>query len=477
MPWMAKPYFYSSDIRGLHRAKLSPFQKKFYAKLYRLRIVEQKRFVVGGAKYTEDLKRFHRLQDEYLLLVNNDIKSVVDLVDFIGEQEEKIQQIEDRQHEIYRESSSRKRSIKNEEQYREYQIWHVEVQEELDELKQEKREIKRQIQLADDIIKEDLYTVYYAVSGNEEIVADRDVEIPGMEENTEVETGAAAVVKPDANVEVMNLNNNQNEIGRQKEQTDSARKQQTGLEGIRIPEVHNSSCPGYITDALYRVENLDRYDDRLQVTTNLIEAYYLLMEFVAKHTSDKFCLINNISTSIRGIISREVIGNILVHRDYSSAYPAKVIIEKDWLRTENWCIPRRHGNIMSDEFTPYPKNPLIQQFFANIGRTDTIGSGVRNLYKYTPMYSDGGKPELIEDDVFRINIPLDRIAADEATEQKTLSEREQKIYNMICENLHLSVEQVMAELDISRSTVFRDYAKIKKVTGAVYDKKTSTWTL
>ena len=90
----------------------------------------------------------------------------MDLVDFIGEQEEKIQQIEDRQKEIYRESSSRKRNIKNEEQYREYQIWHVEVQEKLDELKQEKRGIKRKIQLADDIIKEDLYTAYYAVSGN-----------------------------------------------------------------------------------------------------------------------------------------------------------------------------------------------------------------------------------------------------------------------------------------------------------------------
>ena len=241
MPWMTKPYFYSSDIRGLHRTKLSPYQKRFYAKLYRLRIVEQKRFIVGGAKYTEDLKRFHQLQDEYLLLVNNDIKSVVELVDFISEQEEKIQQIEDRQKEIYRESSSRKRSIKNEEQYREYQIWHMEVQEELDELKQEKRNVKRQIQLADDIVKEDLYTAYYAVTGKEEIVADRDVEIPGMEENTEVEKVAAAVVKLDANVEVMNPNNNQNEIGRQKEQTDSARKQQTGLEGIGIPEVHNSS--------------------------------------------------------------------------------------------------------------------------------------------------------------------------------------------------------------------------------------------
>ena len=241
MPWMAKPYFYSSDIRRLHRAKLSPYQKKFYAKLYRLRVVEQKRFVVGGAKYAEDLKRFHQLQDEYLLLVNNDIKSIVELVDFISEKEDRIQQIEDRQKEIYRESSSRKRSIKNEEQYREYQIWHMEVQEELDELKQEKRNVKRQIQLADDIIKEDLYTAYYAVSGNEEIVADRDVEIPGMEENTEVEKVAAAVVKPDANVEVMNLNNNQNEIGRQKEQADSARKQQTDLEGIGTPEIHNSS--------------------------------------------------------------------------------------------------------------------------------------------------------------------------------------------------------------------------------------------
>ena len=208
MPWMAKPYFYSSDIMGLHRVKLSPYQKKFYAKLYRLRIVEQKRFEVGGAKYTEDLKRFHQLQDEYLLLVNNDIKSVVELVDFISEQKEKIQQIEDRQKEIYRESSSRKRNIKNEEQYREYQIWHVGVQKELDKLKQEKRGIKKQLQLADGIVKEDLYTAYYAVSGKEEIVADRDVDIPGMEKEAVSEKDVA--VEPETNVEVVNPDNNQN---------------------------------------------------------------------------------------------------------------------------------------------------------------------------------------------------------------------------------------------------------------------------
>ena len=261
MPWMSKPYFYSSDIRGLHRAKLSPYQKRFYSKLYRLRIVEQKRFIVGGAKYTEDLKRFHRLQDEYLLLVNNDIKSVVDLVDFISEQEEKIQQIEDRQHEIYRESSSRKRNIKTEAQYRKYQIWHVEVQEKLDELKQEKRKIKRQLQLADDIIKEDLYTAYYAVSGKEEIVADRDVEIPGMEEDMLVERTAGAVVESERNVVVMNQPaNSHNDGNGQEEQINVAGKQQIDLERTEMSKVHNLSD-----------ENVTRMDESITDVTGKSE--------------------------------------------------------------------------------------------------------------------------------------------------------------------------------------------------------------
>ena len=115
----------------------------------------------------------------------------------------------------------------------------MEVQEELDELKQEKKDIKRQIQLADGIIKEDLYTAYYAVSGKEEIVADRDVEIPGMEKEAVVEKDVT--VEPETNVEVVNPDNNQNEIGRQKEQADSVRKQRTDLDGIGKQEIHNSS--------------------------------------------------------------------------------------------------------------------------------------------------------------------------------------------------------------------------------------------
>lgn len=239
MPWMSKPHFYSSDIRGLHKAKLSPYQKRFYAKLYRLRIVEQKRFVVGGAKYTEDLKRFHQLQDEYLLLLNNDIRDVVGLIDFRSEQKDKIQRIDDRQQEIYRENSSRKRKIKTDEQYREYQLWHVGVQEELDELKQEKREVKKQLQLVEDIMKEDLYTAYYAVSEDEEIIGDKEIEIPGMEDNAVSEE--VVVVEPNSNDLLMSRNNSQNDKFGHEKQADGIKKQQSILYDDGMSEVDNLS--------------------------------------------------------------------------------------------------------------------------------------------------------------------------------------------------------------------------------------------
>ncbi|MDR0877331.1 MAG: putative DNA binding domain-containing protein, partial [Treponema sp.] len=101
-------------------------------------------------------------------------------------------------------------------------------------------------------------------------------------------------------------------------------------------EVIRSCVPGYITDAILRRENLDRYDDRLMVETNLIDSFELLMEFVAKHTLDRFFLVDNKNVSVRSWIAREIISNSLVHREYASVFPAKIIIEQDRIYAENW---------------------------------------------------------------------------------------------------------------------------------------------
>ena len=182
MPWMVHPHFYSKNIRYLKRTNLSEFQKKYYAKMYRLRMVEQNRFKVNAVKYAEDLKRFHQLQDEYLMLVDNNIRDFSDLLDYRSEQEKKMKEIDDRQHVFYRLSSSKKRAIKTEEQYRDYQLWHMDMQKELDVLKQQKKDAKKQIGLVDMAIKENLYTAYHDVPEMGELIYKEELVIPQMGE-------------------------------------------------------------------------------------------------------------------------------------------------------------------------------------------------------------------------------------------------------------------------------------------------------
>ncbi|MDR0672035.1 MAG: DeoR family transcriptional regulator, partial [Oscillospiraceae bacterium] len=176
-------------------------------------------------------------------------------------------------------------------------------------------------------------------------------------------------------------------------------------------DVIRSVVPGYVTDCIVRRDNLDRYDDRLRVSCNLIEAFNKIIEFISKHTLDRFYLEGALSVSPRSKIARELVSNLLSHREFTSTVPAKVIIECDRIVTENWCLPRRSGKLDPAAFTPQPKNPLIANFFVNINYADTLGSGVRNLYKYTKIYTNGGEPELIEGDVFRTIVPLSLMRA------------------------------------------------------------------
>ena len=166
-----------------------------------------------------------------------------------------------------------------------------------------------------------------------------------------------------------------------------------------------NACPAYETDALVRKVNVDRYDDREIVRTNLIESFDQLMEFARKHLPDKFFLEGEINVSLRNILAREMIGNTLMHREFTSTYAAKFVIETDRMYVENANRASRQGIITPENLEPNPKNPIISSFFRNIGRADRLGSGVRNLYKYSKYYS-GEEPIFTEDDVFRIIVPL-----------------------------------------------------------------------
>jgi len=170
-----------------------------------------------------------------------------------------------------------------------------------------------------------------------------------------------------------------------------------------------SVLPHHRTDAILRKENIDRYDDRDDIRTNLLDSYSRLMDFVKKHLPDPFYLEDDIRVSLRNKIFREAVGNILIHREYINPFPAKMIIEKDKVVFENACKPHGYGLVMPETFTPFPKNPNIARVFKEIGYADELGSGVRNLFRYCKIYGEKD-PEIIEQDIFRLTVFTPQVA-------------------------------------------------------------------
>jgi ATP-dependent DNA helicase RecG len=217
-------------------------------------------------------------------------------------------------------------------------------------------------------------------------------------------------------------------------------------------EVITSVLPHFRTDAIVRIQNTDRYDDRDDIRVNLIESYDRLMEFIAKHLPEKFHMEGDQRINLRDRIFREVIGNILIHREFTNPFPAKMIIEKERVFTENWNKPHGRGNINPDNFSPYPKNPMIARFFKEVGRADELGSGIRNTYKYCGLYTPGTKPEFIEGDVFKTIIP---IRTGQATEQVTVKvSGEARMVVGALQN-EMKLKELMDVLDLSHRENFK----------------------
>lgn len=177
-PYTVIPHYYAKDFWNYKRSNLTPYQKKFYAKMYRLRIVEQKKFYVNSARYAEDLKRFHLLQDEYLLVVNNYIKDFGDLIDYKIRQEKRHEEIDKRQHKIYAMTKAKRGACKSEDDWREFQDWNMGIQKELRQLKEEKQKTKYNQKLANIAMKENLSTAMYVVSEDEPIKTNYEMEVP-----------------------------------------------------------------------------------------------------------------------------------------------------------------------------------------------------------------------------------------------------------------------------------------------------------
>lgn len=248
----------------------------------------------------------------------------------------------------------------------------------------------------------------------------------------------------------------------------------TGKEGITIAAILlfgkdstiMSVLPQYKTDAIFRIKDMDRYDDREVIITNLVDSFRKLMDFGKKHLNDSFVLEGDQSISARDKILREIISNILAHRDYANAYTAQFVIEKDKIFTKNSNLPHGHGELQLNKFEPFPKNPPISKVFREIGYADELGSGMRNTNKYTKMYS-GGTPVFVEDNIFQIIIPMEGVAGLQVGPEEgsnviiQATELEQEVIDVLFKNPEQTIGELSNEIGVSKKTVSKRIKSLK----------------
>ena len=247
----------------------------------------------------------------------------------------------------------------------------------------------------------------------------------------------------------------------------------SGLEGFTMTallllgkqETILSAIPHYKIDALLRRTDLDRYDDRENIRCNLIDAYDQLMNFVSKHLPDKFYLEGDQRISLRDKIFREIIANMIIHREYTNAFPSTFIIYKDKVETKNANRPHIYGQLLPNKIQPFPKNPNIAQLFSHMGRSEELGTGIRNVYKYSKVYSGSDKIVFSEEDIFISKVPLEynynnneSIIARKDLEKDlekdgVLSENQVKILKAIKENKRITQKELTTIIGINEKNI------------------------
>src|SRR5574344_1990775 len=253
----------------------------------------------------------------------------------------------------------------------------------------------------------------------------------------------------------------------------------TGIEGFTMTallmfgkeETIQNAIPHYKTDALLRKVDVDRYDDRENIRCNLIDAYDRLMNFAAKHLPDKFYMEGDQRISLREKIFREIIANMLIHREYTNAFPSAFTIYNHYVETKNANKPHVYGLLQPNTFQSFPKNPNIAQLFTQMGRSEELGTGIRNVYKYSIAYSGSDKIVFSEEDIFISKVPIISTYSEvgelngELSEglNEGLNEGQQKVIQHIQENEGIKVKDISLKLNMPIDTVDRHIRVLKNL--------------
>ena len=137
------------------RAVFTPYQRKCYARMYRLHLVDRKRFTYKSAYLYEQIRKMHELQEEYLVVVRYDVKSFADLLHLKFRLQQVDEELCKAQKEMYRNRSLQKRACKTAEDLEFFEASESDYRERLEQLKFQKKDNLKKLKAVERCFKRD----------------------------------------------------------------------------------------------------------------------------------------------------------------------------------------------------------------------------------------------------------------------------------------------------------------------------------
>ena len=152
---LASPVNRTVSLLPVRKAVLTPYQRKCYARMYRLRLAEKKRFTYKSAYLYEQIRKMHELQEEYLVVVKYDVKSYGDLFRL----KLRLQQVDEElckaRKEMYRDRGLQKRSCKTAEDLEFFEASEDDYRERLEQIKLQKKDNRKKLKAVERCLERD----------------------------------------------------------------------------------------------------------------------------------------------------------------------------------------------------------------------------------------------------------------------------------------------------------------------------------
>jgi ATP-dependent DNA helicase RecG len=216
--------------------------------------------------------------------------------------------------------------------------------------------------------------------------------------------------------------------------------------------------------------------DSVSLNTDLFQEVDSIIAFIKKHLKVEYIITGEPQRTERFDYPldaiREIVVNMVVHRDYRDSSASIVKIFDD--RIEFYNPGKLHGGItvqdlLSGNYVSKSRNKLIAKAFKEAGVIERYGSGIIRVCKICREYGVK-KPDFYEiSNGFQVILYNEKVTdvtdnVTDVTDNVTdnVTDRTKEILNLIMENDKITISEITKHIGVAKRTISRDIEKLKK---------------